>query len=66
MGIARNKENTNTESITLTPWKIKKNDAKQVISLINAQLLNHCLRIEEEYYFCGAWKMDDDFNSKIV
>jgi AbiV family abortive infection protein len=55
-----------TNSRISTPFRIKKNDAKQFISIINDELLRICARIEEdEFYFEGGNGMDEVFDYEI-
>lgn len=66
VGLKRFKGKIDIESRVSTPWKIKQDDAKQVISLVNAELLRYCQRIEDdEFYFEGAREMDEVFDYKI-
>lgn len=66
VGLTRTKGKINTDSRISTPWKINQNDAKQVISIVNDELLRICSRIEEdEFYYEGARDMDDVFDYKI-
>ncbi|HDM8133829.1 TPA: AbiV family abortive infection protein [Vibrio harveyi] len=66
VGLKRFKGKIDIESRVSTPWKIKQDDAKQVISLVNAELLRYCQRIEDdESYFEGAREMDEVFDYEI-
>ncbi|HHH1978699.1 TPA: AbiV family abortive infection protein [Yersinia enterocolitica] len=66
VGLSRVKGNINTDSRISTPWKIKKKDAKQFISIINDELIRICMRIEDyEYYFEGGKDMDEVFDYDI-
>lgn len=66
VGLARSKGKIHTDSRISTPWKIKQKDAKQLISIVNAELLRICSRIEEdEFYYEGARDMDDVFDYEI-
>ncbi|PSU98020.1 AbiV family abortive infection protein [Photobacterium leiognathi subsp. mandapamensis] len=66
VGLKRVKGKIDIESRVSTPWRIKRDDAKQVISIVNAELLRYCQRIEDdEFYFVGAQEMDEVFDYKI-
>ncbi|WP_036800878.1 AbiV family abortive infection protein [Photobacterium marinum] len=66
VGLKRNKGKINVDSRVSTPWKIKQEDAKQVISLVNSELLRYCKCIEEyEFYFEGVTDMDEVFDYQI-
>ncbi|EHG1305238.1 TPA: AbiV family abortive infection protein [Vibrio alginolyticus] len=66
VGLKRLKGKIDVESRVSTPWKIKQDDAKQVISMVNAELLRYCQRIEsDEFYFEGAREMDEVLNYQI-
>ena len=66
VGLNRSKGKINTESRVSTPWRIKQKDAKQLISLMNDELLLICYRIEnDDFYFEGGRLMDDIFDYEI-
>ncbi|MFD0707456.1 AbiV family abortive infection protein [Photorhabdus akhurstii] len=66
VGLSRKKGMIDTNSRISTPWKIKQKEAKQFISMINAELLRICRRIEEdEFYFEGGKNMDEVFDCEI-
>lgn len=66
VGLSRSKGKIRTDSKISSPWKIKQTDAKQVISIINDELLLICSRIEEdEFYYEGARDMDKVFDYEI-
>jgi AbiV family abortive infection protein len=66
VGLARSKGKIDISSRVSTPWRIKKKDAGQIISLLNDEYLVICKRIEdEEFYFDGSSNMDDVFNYEI-
>lgn len=66
VGLTRTKGKIDSNSRVSTPWKIKQNDARQVISIVNSELLRVCERIEEdEFYYEGARGMDDVFDYGI-
>ncbi|RCW60975.1 AbiV family abortive infection protein [Marinobacter nauticus] len=66
VGLSRAKGKIDADSRISTPWRIKQKDARQVISIINDELLRICRRIEEdEFYFEGGKDMDDVFDYEI-
>jgi len=66
VGLTRSKGKIDASSRVSTPWRIKKKDAAQIISLLNAEFLIICQRIEEEeFYFDGSSNMDDVFDYDI-
>lgn len=66
VGLARSKGKIDVSSRVSTPWRIKKKDAAQLISLINSEYLIICQRIErDEFYFDGSSNMDNVFNYDI-
>lgn len=66
VGLSRVKGKINTDSRVSTPWRVKQKDAKQVISIINDELLCICSRIEEnEFYYEGGDGMDEVFDYEI-
>ncbi|MBB3169963.1 AbiV family abortive infection protein [Simiduia aestuariiviva] len=66
VGLSRSKGMVDIESRISTPWKVKQNDAKQFISIINDELLRIFARIEEnEFYFEGGSGMDEVFDYHI-
>ncbi|HAV1557292.1 TPA: AbiV family abortive infection protein [Enterobacter hormaechei subsp. steigerwaltii] len=66
VGLSRSKGKIDTDSRISTPWRIKQGDAKEIISIINDELIKICKRIEEdEFYFEGGKNMDDVFDYKI-
>jgi AbiV family abortive infection protein len=66
VGLSRSKGKVNTASRISTPWKIKQKDARQVISIVNDELLSICSRIsDDEFYYEGANEMNDVFDHKI-
>lgn len=66
VGLARSKGKIDTDSRISTPWRIKQKDVKQLISIINFELLRICARIEEdEFYFEGGKGMDEVFDYEI-
>ena len=66
VGLSRKKSKIDTESRVSTPWRVKEKDARQIISLINHELVRICARIEEdEWYFEGGKNMDDVLDYKI-
>jgi len=66
VGLARSKGKVDISSRVSTPWRIKKQDAAQIISLLNSEYLDICQRIErEEFYFEGGAHMDNVFDYKI-
>jgi len=66
VGLTRTKGKVDINSRVSTPWRIKRKDSAQIISLLNAEFLNICQRIEyEESYFEGGHNMDDVFDYEI-
>lgn len=66
VGLSRAKGKIDADSRISTPWRIKQKDARQIISIINDELLRICGRIEEdEFYFEGGRDMDDVFDYEI-
>lgn len=66
VGLARSKGKVEKNSRVSTPWKVKLKDAKQVISVVNYELLRVCQRIEDDtFYYEGAREMDDVFDYQI-
>lgn len=66
VGLSRSKGGIDIDSRVSTPSKIKKKDARQFISVINAELLRIVARIEsDEFYFEGGKGMDEVFNYEI-
>lgn len=66
VGLARSKGKIDTNSRISTPWRIKQKDAKQLISIINDELLRILARIQEdEFYFEGGKYMDEVFDYEI-
>lgn len=66
MGLVRVKGKVNIAGRVSTPWAIKLKDAKQVISIINDELLYVCSRIEEdEFYYEGVTRMNEVLNYEI-
>jgi len=66
VGLTRSKGKVEINSRVSTPLKIKQNDARQVISIVNAEILRDCKRInDDEFYYEGARDMDDVFDHEI-
>jgi len=66
VGLTRSKAKIDVTSRVSTPWRIKEKDAKQVISLVNSELLRICYRIEEDdFYSEGARSIDEVFDYEI-
>lgn len=66
VGLKRSSGKIDTDSRISTPWRITQKDAKQLISIINDELVRICSRIDEdEYYFEGGKEMDEVFDYGI-
>lgn len=66
VGLARSKGKVDISSRVSTPWRIKKQDAAQIISLLNSEYLVICQRIEGEgFYFEGGANMDNVFDYNL-
>ncbi|ASM49239.1 hypothetical protein PESP_a1079 [Pseudoalteromonas espejiana DSM 9414] len=66
VGLPRIKGKIDIDSKISTPWQIKQKDAKQLISIINDELIRIITRIEdEEFYFEGGKGMDEVFDYEI-
>jgi AbiV family abortive infection protein len=63
VGLTRSKGKVDASSRVSTPLRIKKKDAAQIISLLNAEFLRICQIIEEyDFYFIGSSNMDEVFD----
>jgi AbiV family abortive infection protein len=66
VGLSKSKGKVEIDSRISTPGRIKKNDAQQIISLMNSEYLEICQRIEDdEWYFDGVSGMDQIFDYAI-
>lgn len=68
VGLSRSRKRVDTNSRVSTPQRIKKKDAEQIISLINATFVEICSRLDDDdyddWYFCIDG-MDEAFDRSI-
>lgn len=67
VGLSRSRKGIDLNSRVSTPQRIKKLDAEKMISLLNAEFLEICKRLDDEYedfYFCIDG-MDEAFDRAI-
>lgn len=66
VGLSRSKGKTDNGSRVSTPFRFDEKDVRQLISLVNDELLRICLRIKEDgFYFGGCAWMDEVLDGEV-